>query len=70
MSNSSYWFRIKRFYRNNGIIFKLGGLFIGGHLFWWQVQQNRVFVPQDRRKHNIGPFKIPYLDELEPGKDK
>jgi hypothetical protein len=65
MSDLSYWLRIKRFYRTYGIVFKLGGLFVGGHLLWWQVQQNRLFVNPDQRRRNIGPINIPYLDELE-----
>ena len=70
MSNLSYWFRVKRFYRNYGIVLHLGGLFIGGHLLWWQIQQNPLFVNPEHRARKVGPIKIVYLDELEKSKSE
>ena len=60
---SGYWLRLKTFYHRYGIVFWCFGLLGGTHIFWWQIQQNRVFVSPDRRVRKLGPFEIPYLDE-------
>lgn len=56
--------RLARFYRRNDTAFWCVGLFIVGHLFWWQVQQNRAFVEPHERRRTLGPIPIPYIDEI------
>lgn len=58
------WDRFKKFYRRNDIGFSCLGLVIFMHIVWWQVQQNPRVVHQEDRTRHIGPFKIPYIDEL------
>ena len=62
--------RFRRFYRRNSIGFLSIGLIVFGHIFWWQIQQNKIFVQPQERKRSLGPFKIPYLDELDYFKNK
>lgn len=62
---SSYWDRAKKFYRRNDSLFWCAGLFVFMHIVWWEVQQNRAFVSREERVRHLGPFNIPYLDELE-----
>ncbi len=59
------WVRFKKFYRRNDIAFWCAGLIIFGHVFWWEIQQNKAFVPKHDRVRKVGPFTVPYLDELE-----
>lgn len=59
------WARLVRFYRRNDMLAWCGGIFVFGHLFWWQVQQNRGFVSTGERRRTLGPIPLPYLDELE-----
>ena len=63
MTSISSWERFKRFYKRNDIIVWSFGLVVFGHLFWWEIQHNPAFVPKHERKHQLGPVKIPYLDE-------
>jgi hypothetical protein len=58
------WERFKRFYRRNDTLFMCGGLFVFAHIVWWEIQQNRSFVTSEDRVRKLGPFTIPYLDEL------
>ena len=59
------WERLVRFFRRNDALFACTSLVIFGHIAWWQVQQNKLFVPKKERTRHIGPFEIPYLDESE-----
>ena len=68
MFNRASWVRARNFYRRNYMIAWCGGLLVFLHAFWWQIQQNRHIVPVHQRVRAIGPFKIPYLDELESSK--
>jgi hypothetical protein len=63
-----FWYRFERakwFYRRNDSLFIGLGLVIGMHILWWEVQHNKAFIPKDNRLKHIGPFTIPYVDELE-----
>ena len=64
------WQRLVRFYKRNDITFACIGLIIFGHIAWWQVQQNRLFVDKKDRVRHLGPISIPYLDESEYIKSK
>ena len=57
--------RIKRFYKRNNTLFNSLGLIICGHIVWWEIQQNKAFIPKEQRIKHIGPITIPYIDELE-----
>ena len=62
---SSRFQTFKRFYIRNDSLFACIGLFIGGHIVWWQIQQNKNLVPRDKRLKHIGPFAVPYLDDIQ-----
>ena len=57
--------RFRRFYRRNDSLFHCLGLVFCMHFVWWEVQQNKKFIPKEQRLEHIGPFKIPYLDDFD-----
>lgn len=59
------WTRVKRFYHRNNVLFWCIGTIGIGHLFWWQVQQNRLFIGKHERRRTLGPIPVPYLDEYD-----
>jgi hypothetical protein len=67
---SNFWLRTKFFYKRYSIVAWCFGLFGGGHLLWWEIQQSRFLVKAEGRVRHIGPVKIPYLDELDYFKNK
>ena len=64
---SSRFQRFKRFYHRNDTVFACIGLVVGMHIVWWQIQQNKNFVPKHERIRKLGPIPVIYLDEI--GKD-
>jgi hypothetical protein len=56
--------RFKLFYKRNDILFWSLGLIGVTHFLWWEIQQNKGFVRKEERVRKLGPFTIPYLDEL------
>jgi hypothetical protein len=59
------WYeRFKLFYKRNDISFWSIGLIAVTHFLWWEIQQNKGFVHKEDRVRKLGPFTIPYLDEL------
>ncbi len=64
------WARAMRFYRRNDTTFWCLGCIFLGHVFWWQVQQNRAFVDVHDRRRTLGPIPVVYIDELEFFKKK
>lgn len=67
---SDTWDRIRKFYRRNDVLFACIGLVVFTHIVWWEVQQNKAIVSKQDRVRHLGPFKIPYLDELDYFKNK
>ena len=64
------WQRAVRFFKRNDTLFYFAGLFVFGHVFWWQVQQNKAFISTAERRRHLGPIPIVYLDEIDYFKKK
>ena len=64
------WQRAVRFFKRNDTVFYFAGLFVFGHIFWWQVQQNKAFISTAERRRYLGPIPIIYLDEIDYFKKK
>lgn len=70
MFSPNSWLRFKRFVKRNEIVFYSLGLLTFSHFVWWEIQQIKSFVPKSERVNHLGPFRVPYLDELDFFKKK